>query len=844
MCKTINIRKSSRKIFARLMRITLLFWISVIFPTGFLHGQTVVINEIMASNATAFADEDGDYSDWIELYNASDNPVDIGEYGLSDNSSKPFKWVFPATVINSKEFLIIFASGKDRKDAYHTNFKIDKDGEPVLLTRANGAIADYVEPSYIPTDISRGRQPDGTGNWFYFPNPTPGSPNDEQAYTGISPEPKFSTPGGFYDGEQNIQLTVTENGVTIFYTTDGSVPDTSSAIYSAPVKISHTTVLRARTLIPGRIPGKTVTQTFFINETTELPVVSLSTNPENLWDDEIGIYVEGTNGITGYCSREPRNWNQDWERPATLEMYEPDGRQGFNVDISIKISGGCTRLYPAKSLEIYTRNEFGDTEINYRIFPEKNQTVYNNLVIRTGGQDWYRSSFRDGMIQTLVKNRTNLDCQAFRPSVLFINGEYWGIHNLREKKNEHYLAAKHGLEDPDAIDILSGRYTVVQGSANHYKTMLDYIHTHDLTETSHYEYIKTQMDVDQFTDYMITEIYCANIDWPGGNIRFWRPQAEDGKWRWILYDTDLSFGAHPEGQYDSNSLENALKEGGTGWPNPDWSTFLLRNLLKNESFRNEFIQRFSVHMTTTFHHERVIPVIDSLKAIIEAEVPRHLERWPMSFSLGNTWEGHIDIMRSFSQRRPAYMRLHLRQRFKFNTHSNFNLFINTPEGGHVDVHGLNVRDSLTLFRFAGDIPIRCKAVPAPGYRFQGWSGAVETTDDSIVFTLGDIKNLTATFSNITALSPGVQAGNFELAPVYPNPFNPLTQINYSLPMDSHVCLSVCNIKGQVLETPVLGFQKSGDYSIQWNASTFPSGIYFITLNAGNYHAVQKALLIR
>jgi len=826
------------------MRIVLLTFISVIYLTGSLSGQNVVVNEIMASNATILADEDGDYSDWIELYNPSDNPVDITGYGLSDNSGKPFKWIFPETVINPKEFLIVFASGKDRKETCHTGFKIDKEGEPVLLTKANGILVDFVAPSPIPTDISWGRQPDGTGNWYYFQKPTPGSPNDEQAFTGMSPEPRFSTPGGFYGSEQSIQFSVTESGVTVYYTTDGSVPDATSAIYSSPITINHTTVLRARALVPGRIPGKTITQTYLINESTELPVISLSTNPENLWDDKIGIYVAGTNGISGYCSNEPRNWNQDWERPATLELFEPDGRQAFNVDISIKISGGCTRLYPAKSLEVYTRNEFGDKEINYRIFPEKTLNVYNNLVIRTGGQDWYRSSFRDGMIQTLVKDRTDLDCQAFRPAVLYINGEYWGIHNLREKKNEHYLAANHGLEDPDAIDILSGRYTVVQGSADHYKAMLNYIGTHDLTQDTHYDYIKTQMDVNQFTDYMITEIYCANIDWPGGNIRFWRPQSDGGKWQWILFDTDLSFGAHPNGQYNSNSLENALKEGGTGWPNPDWSTFLLRSLLKNESFRNEFIQRLSVHMATTFHHERVIPIIDSLKAIIESEVPRHLERWPMSFSLGNTWEEHIDIMRSFSQLRPAYMRSHLRQRFGFGAYANFNMFINSPDGGYVEVHGLNVHDSLTLFRFAGDIPIRCRAVSKPGYRFTGWRGAVETSDDSIVFTFGDIKSLTATFSKITALSPDIQTKTFKLEPVYPNPFNPQTYINYTLPVDTYVSVSVCNIKGQVVETLVHEFQQSGDYSFQWNASSFSSGIYFITMQAGEYHSVKKALLIR
>jgi len=563
----------------------------------------------------------------------------------------------------------------------------------------------------------------------------------------------FSIPGGFYSDSVIVELSTGAPDDTIKYTLDGSDPDGTSLTYASPISIMQTTVLRARNFNYGSLPGKIITNSYFVNENTTLPVVSLATNPANFWDDQIGIYVEGTNGITGYCSNTPKNWNQDWERPVSLEFFEPFGMPGFKINSGVKIGGGCTRLYDQKSLAIYTRSGYGDSEINYKIFADKPLEQYNNIMLRNGGQDWYRAIMRDGMMQNLVKNRMDIDWQCFRPSILFINGEYWGIHNIREKHNEHYIAANHGI-DPDAIDILSNNASVKQGSPTHYLNLLDYIDNHDLSIQANYEYVATQMEINEYINYQIAEIYFANIDWPGGNIKYWRPQIPDGKWRWILFDLDLGFGAHNYGQYSSNTLANATATSPTYYANPTWSTFLFRKLLENENFKNEFIQRYCAHIGTTFDEDRVINLIDSLQSIIAPEVSRHMTKWPVSLSLSNNWQQHIEIMREFARQRPGFARFHVKSKFSLGGYANITFLNNSVIGGKIKVNEVELFDSGSTIKFFRDIPVRFEAVPNPGYQFAGWQGLSTSSEDSIVITLIENDTIIANFiPKISQASP-------------------------------------------------------------------------------------------
>lgn len=717
------------------------------FCTILLAGEylpKIYINEFMASNsATILSDDYEEYTDWLEIYSAEDTSVSISGFFLTDDYSEPQKWQIPSgTRIAPGQSILFWADGQDL--GLHTNFKLSAEGEEIGLFTHDGAVIDSLHYTAQIFDVSCGRYPDGDENLVFFDKPTPGTSNINPGFAGIVPDPVFLTEAGFYTGSHSIEISKNDFFETIRYTLDGSSPNTTSPICIAPIEINSTTVFRARSFRENYLPSKAVTSTYFIDETTTLPVVSVVTEPDNLWSDETGIYVQGTNGITGHCMTEPCNWNQVWERPVSLEMYEADREFGFKVDAGMRIGGGCTRKYPEKTLAIYLRKKYGSSKINYQIFKDKPIYRFNNILLRNSGQDWWRGMFRDGMMQTLVAKQMDIDWQAYKPAIVFLNGDYWGIHGIREKHNEHYLESNYGI-DPDAIDILSGNGSVKQGTSENYNEMIHFIETHNLAVSSCYNYVASQMDINEYLNYMISEIYFANIDWPRGNIKYWRQQGEDHKWRWILFDTDLGFGAHGMGQYNSNTLANVTSAIGTYYANPPSSTFLFRNLLKNTDFRNEFIQRSAGFMNTIFTPERILAVIDSLKSLIEPEIPRHIQKWEQSTSFNSGWSYHVNVMNEFTVERPQYMLDHLIEKFDLNGAARLDVTYSNPGMGNVILSGVEMPDTNFSGNYLQDIPIRCVAAAKRGYRFAGWQGASYSLNDTIDIVLTQDSDLEALF---------------------------------------------------------------------------------------------------
>ncbi len=1012
-----------------------LFCAVLLTAPAHIYSQSLCINEIMAANSHTLQDWEGDFPDWVELYNGDSAGINLKDFGLSDKTDDPLRWQFPNITMPPGEYLLVFASDKDRKEiarhwetiinqgdtwryqygsaeiptdwysdnfddlqwlegqsgfgygdgddstivdqtlslftrktftihdpaqitrlilsvdyddgfvAYlngaeiaranigvagtpvsydepaegqheaqminggnpghffidpaadhllqgenvlaiqvhnrtanssdltlipfltlgmvdapenagglsdlldfapqqlHTNFKIKSDGEVLLLSDAQGNLIDQVDEKKIPEDVSWGRQPDGSSTWYLFDSPTPGEPNIGEGVRELAEKPAFNYAPGFYAAPIYIELSTEPPDANIYYTLDGSEPTRSSFLFTEPILLQQTTVVKAKSIDTNYVSSKQVTNTYFIDEHTTLPVISVSTNPANFWDDEIGIYVEGTNGITGYCSNSPRNWNQDWERPVTLEFFEADKNPAFNINCSVKIGGGCTRLYPQKTLAVYTREEYGANKIDYALFPNRPMEEYNNFNIRNSGQDWWRSLLRDGMMQTIVSDRMDIDWQAYRPVILFINGRYWGIHGLREKHNEHYIAANHNIEDEDAIDILSGNMEIKQGTNTHYHNMMNFITSHDMSLDQNYDYIKTQMDIDEYINYQIAEIYFANIDWPGGNIKYWRQQKENSKWRWILYDLDLGFGAHPRGQYDSNTLANATAESKTYYANPSWSTLLFRSLLTNETFRKKFAQRYAIHIMTTFEPDRVLQIADSLAGLIAGELPRHLQKWPQSTNLGHNWQEHMEIIREFALLRPGQARLHLNKKFDM---SSARIVIETDlKKGSIAAEKIEMIRPLTSIRLFKNIPTTFVAIPKPGYDFSHWEGTSNSHRDSITLSFTDNDSVRAIFTQSTALDEAPEtAKQFRLYDNFPNPFNPVTSIAYDLSGPADVKLEIFNTSGQKIETLINATQTAGYHRLQWNAADHSSGIYFYKLTANGTPVVRKCLLLK
>ena len=680
--------------------------------------------------------------------------------------AEPPQWTFDASL-----------DAVAKRPVIHTNFSIAAAGEEVVLTRPDGSLADALPPTRMRRDYSIGRVPGEGDKWYIFPEPTPGVRNDSTTATRFLPPPVLSQAPGFYETELPLSATHPHGDVTLRYTTDGSVPTADSPAFPSPlhllprsgepnvVSAIRTTVanhfwrappapvakantLRVRAFADDGVASFPLTASYFVGPEVAgrytLPVLSVVTEQENFFGHDDGIYVggagyDGSNYNTAHYFRRGR----EWERPVHVELFAEDGSTALAQDAGARIHGGLTRRWAVKSLRFYARRDYGDNTFDARLFPTQSDAEYKRFIIRNSGNDHNDSFFRDAFMQRLV-GHMRFDTQAYQPTIVFINGEYWGIQNMRERYDRHYLARTYGV-DPDNVDILELNRRVKYGSASHYNNMLQYIDTHGVVDAERFEQVRQWMDTDNFVDYNVAHIFLNNWDWPGNNIEYWRlrtdryvegaPYGHDGRWRWMLYDTDFGFWLYhaARDRPDHDMMAFATRPDGPGWPNPPWSTFLLRRLLENEVFRHQFINRFADQLNTAFRSERALALIDEMQAVIAPEIEEHIERWEIPPSTGH-WTASIERMRQFAIQRPAYVREHIRTHFGLPGTAALTVHTSHPGGGRIRVNSIVLDDSSPgvspvdgegFLPWTGvyfqSVPVQLAAESMTGYRFAGWA---------------------------------------------------------------------------------------------------------------------------
>lgn len=374
-----------------------------------------------------------------------------------------------------------------------------------------------------------------------------------------------------------------------------------------------------------------------------------------------------------------------------------------------------SRLFPQKSLSIVARDKYGQNRIDYPIFGPAGLKKFKFLVLRNGGSDFNKAHCRDCILTSMVEG-WDMDKQDCQPAQVYINGQYWGLYNIREKINRYFIAGHHDV-DKDSLELMEHRYTRRKGSRQHYLDLLQYIERYDLSDPQHYAYVQSRMDVDNFMNYQIAQIYADNQD-AGGNIRYWRPQTPDGRWRWILYDTDWGLGLHSEDAFTFNSLAFHTEPNGPAWPNPSWSTLILRKLLENENFKTAFINRFADHLNGSFSAFQAEAVVERYYQMLYPEMPRHLERWNLS---QQRWNDEMAEIRAFVRQRPEYLRAFLIERFNLGRERD--LYLEVDPGGRVVINNnLEVTGRDFQGIYFENLPIQLEAVPNLGYRFSHWEG--------------------------------------------------------------------------------------------------------------------------
>lgn len=613
----------------------------------------IIINEVLAANTNTNLDPDFiEFSDWIELYNPSNHDVDMSNYGLSDDDD-PLQWKFPVgTIIKANDYLLVWADSKDVQDnALHTNFKLSSKGEKVTLSDLTGVIIDSIDFKKQNSDISCSK----ANNDIVFMSPTPGSQNTlTHASKNRSDVPEFSFDSGFFNTPITVSLSQA-NSADIFYTTDGSIPDENASKFTQTINVSETMVIRAVALETNGLLSEIVSKTYFMNHSTTLPVISLTTDPDHLFDPKTGIYTagDGSNGrpLTQCHSSftEPRNYAQDWERPAYIEYFGANSLSEFSLTAGLSISGQCSRETEKKSFSVELDKKFGSKSLSYKLFDDKEVAKFKDFKFRTGADGF---KVNDIIAAALVKNGVmDIDFQAYRPTQMFVNGNYWGLYNIREKKGSDFITSNYPDIDKDELDIINQGWEARTGDMNDYLSLRNLLHSLnlDLSNDADYQQVIAMIDEDNFIDYIALMIYSANNDWLGSNQRSWKEKKAGAKWRWMLDDVDGGF-RNPS--VNSNKFDDLMSP-----TSPDVLVSLFQGLTKNATFKQKFKARFIALLDSTFTSANMLTVIDAKIGLRRDYIPLETPIWN---SVRIDWFNlHEQSLKDFANARNSIVRSQL-----------------------------------------------------------------------------------------------------------------------------------------------------------------------------------------
>ena len=592
----------------------------------------LIVSEAMNSNYSYLAQNGGRYYDWIELYNNGSKTIELSDYCLTTNINTVCMYKLPKKELKKGEYFIVMASGDEKlsnSKYVHSSIKLG-DNESIYITHDN-KIVDSIYMANVPKGYSMGR--DSNYGVYYYSSPTPGSKN-KSGTEAVSYLPIPSVKSGLYNNSKGLEVSLKGNG-RIYYTTDGSKPTTSSKVYSSPLNIKETTVLRIMSKEDGKLPSAVTTYSYIINENHKIAVMSLAINSSDL---------KNVNSHTSL--------NSTVIEPVSVELLELNG-DGFTIDAGLKLFGGSTRSYKKKSYEIKFKKQYGDGHLSYRVFDTVDSSVYNSLVLRTGSQDEFASDYdekiliKDIVATSLMHDYTKVDVQAYKPVALYINGDYWGLYFIREKVDETFVSNHYNIATTKSdTSILRIDGEVKTGSASKYRSMISFINNNSLAKQANYEKIKQQVDIENLCDFWVAEIWANNYDIV--NTRYFsNPNIDNGKWKFIYYDLDSAF--YNVKGYGFNYY---TRPQGIGYGY--FSTALLRNLMKNSEFKKTFLERLSYNLKNTWSTKNFSDKIDSvIKEIGREEIERNLKRWnEMSYS---RFESNVKKVKNFAKERNAYI---------------------------------------------------------------------------------------------------------------------------------------------------------------------------------------------
>jgi hypothetical protein len=766
--------KAYKKALAILIASALTFANHVAFFTiGADNEKAVVINEVCTKNTTVAA-PDGNFYDFAELYNPTDEDISLSGYSLSDEADAPRKYVFPENaVIKAGGFYVVYCGVKEESSVEGTPFGLSKNGESLLLSDAKGNKLEYIEIPALADNTSYGRLPDGSENFGKLKKISPGCSNPESAFSISVPSPVFSNESGFYDSEFRLSLTAPE-GYNIYYTLDGSDPTTDSKRYDTPINVydrsSEENVYSAITDIDfGRYtaPEKPVDKAMIVRAIVEdadgnispivsntyfvgysendykrnMRVISLVTDPDNLFDDEKGIYVNGkgfNDSEAAFPNYEKKG--KEWERPANITVFE-NGKASYTADIGIRIRGAASRNDPQKSFTVNARSEYGPRKMEYDFFNGKLKNAkgkvidsFDSISLRNGGNDT-QTKLRDRLNQELAENR-NFGTLMQTECVLFIDGEFWGLYNITEKIDENYIADHYKVKENDILYVKSDTAISNEITAI-YSNISDIIYDTDSSKL--YDRLSEVIDIKNYMNYIAVELIIGNPDSGGNNTAFWKTRTvdssnpfADGKLRFILYDTEAGQAIYWTSTVEDNIFKSKSITG-------DWGYSILFAMLKNsEKARTEFMRIYFDLCNENYRADNVLHRLDELNSVYKAPMADTFERFSyecysngkkLELDAEGKYENEFGRLRDYWKLRDKYAKSQLIEYLgDFISGETYQVTLdNNALQGSIQFNTLSLDCNSGNWQgdYPKELPITIKAVPKSGYKFLRWdiSGA-------------------------------------------------------------------------------------------------------------------------
>ncbi len=696
----------------KMRKLSLIVLLSITFTLS----AQLKINELMPKNVSAVWDDAFDFSMWAEVYNDSQTTISLGDFYFSDDKTNPKKWRLPNQKLEPHAFATFWFEREEKKG--HVNFKLDPEGATLYIYDKTGYTIDKIKYPEQRRNISYGRLQDGGDDWgFFIEHSFNASNNTKITAIEICEAPKPNYEPGFFTSNINLKFETPTAGESIHYTLDSSEPTKASPKYTkgTSIPITKTTVVRAIAISENKLASDYFSGTYFVRERDfKLPVVSLISDKMFLTDNTYGIYVVGTNGTTGECpGSSPANYFQDWDRPANFEFFNEDKLLQISQELDMKLAGGCSRQHPLKSLKLNPKKKHGDNQFQFDFFSEtKPNRKLNGLFYRNSGNDFSSTMFRDAYMQALIRNRLDMENQAYLPTVCFINGEYRGIQNLRETSNHRNIFSNYNLKEEEVMVV--DNYEL--SSHTEFQKMVTYARSYDIKNDIVFNTVSKMIDVDSYLDYMMAQIYFNNGDWPHNNMKMWKA-IDNGIWRPIIFDTDFGFGLFGLPHSTTKNAIRYVLEENMYRENGNENVYMLRRLMENEKFKWKFIDRFMLHISTTFESNRALQLLDAMSSQISEEIVYHKKLYNQNAS---SFTSGVNSMRNFANNRPGEMRNMIADFFKLGRDLyDLNISSNIEEASYV-FNGQNVVDADLNIKYFKNREVELQANPVNGYRFKHW----------------------------------------------------------------------------------------------------------------------------